>query len=135
MINRNNGVTEDEILQNCFTAYLLTAMRRRKRDYIQSQRRNQITNEKLSLEETKRLRITDQELVTLLTWGNLANGNMANKVFQQLSQRETYVLVSCTVGGKSYSQLAEELGIGYKGVAAIFYRAKEKLHRIMEEKQ
>ena len=39
MWQRNNGKSETEIIQNQFTAYLTTAVQRRRHDYIQQQDR------------------------------------------------------------------------------------------------
>lgn len=37
---KNKGQTEDEILQNRFTAYLMTAIQRRRKDYVQQMLKN-----------------------------------------------------------------------------------------------
>ncbi|MEZ3503569.1 MAG: hypothetical protein K1W25_09000 [Lachnospiraceae bacterium] len=43
MWHKNNGKSETEIMQNRFTAYLATAVQRRRNDYIQQlDRRRQI---------------------------------------------------------------------------------------------
>ena len=43
MWQKNNGKSETEIIQNQFTAYLATAVKRRRNDYIQQiDRRQQI---------------------------------------------------------------------------------------------
>lgn len=41
MWQKNNGKSESEIVQNLFTAYLTTAVRRRRNDYIQQAARLQ----------------------------------------------------------------------------------------------
>lgn len=43
MWQKNNGKSETEILQNQFTAYLATAVQRRRNDYIQQMNRRQQT--------------------------------------------------------------------------------------------
>ena len=41
MWQKNNGKSETEIVQNRFTAYLATAVKRRRNDYLQQQDRRQ----------------------------------------------------------------------------------------------
>ena len=43
MWQKNNGKSETEIIQNQFTAYLATAVQRRRNDYIQQMNRRQQT--------------------------------------------------------------------------------------------
>lgn len=45
----------------------------------------------------------------------------------QLSDRERYILLERVVCERSFDELAAELGIGYKGAAAIYYRAIKKI--------
>lgn len=43
------------------------------------------------------------------------------------NDRELYVLLERAVEEKTFDELASELNIGYKGVAAIYYRAIKKI--------
>lgn len=49
-----------------------------------------------------------------------------------LSDRDRYVLFARILEERSYEELSEELGIAYKGVAAVYIRAVKKIRREME---
>lgn len=55
------------------------------------------------------------------------------QALQKLSERDRYVLFAKVVAGHSFDELAAELGIGYKGVAAVYYRAIRKLKKELED--
>lgn len=52
---------------------------------------------------------------------------------KKLNQRERYVFLSRVLDEKSFEELAEELNLGYKGVAAIYYRIIVKIKKRMGE--
>ncbi len=134
MFIRNNGVTEDEVLQNFFTAYLREALRHQKRDYLRGQENYQTAYYQLCAEEESHLLNWDRELLAQLPWGKQIDRNTFSNALAQLTERERYVFLSCAVAGKDYSALSKELGIGYKGIAAIYYRTRKKLQKQLEGK-
>ena len=52
--------------------------------------------------------------------------------FLSLNERERYVLLKRIVDEVSIEDLAEGLGLGYKGAAAVYYRAIKKIKRKMK---
>lgn len=52
---------------------------------------------------------------------------------EQISEREQYVFLAHVLEEASFEELAVALGLGYKGVAAIYYRAVNKIKRKMKE--
>ena len=52
---------------------------------------------------------------------------------KEISERERHIFLSRVLDEKSFELLADELGLGYKGVTAIYYRAIHKIKKIMEE--
>ena len=52
---------------------------------------------------------------------------------EQISERERYVFMSRVLDGISFEELGAELGLGYKGVAAVYYRAVGKIRKRMKE--
>lgn len=98
MWQKNNGKSETEIVQNRFTAYLATAVKRRRDDYLQQQ---------------------DSALLCAL---------------KELSERERYIFLARALDGKGFEVLAEETGMGYKGVSAVYYRTVQKIKRKIEVK-
>ena len=130
---RNEGCEQDEVLQNKFTAYLLSAVQRRKVQYIDSLMKSQ---QNTTLIEETAMNITfdlEQEaLKGIPLYMRLQN----EKLFWSLSnltERERYVFFNRALDERSLDELAAELGLSYKGVAAIYYRAIQKIKKKMKE--
>lgn len=83
MWQRNNGQGDAEKLQNRFTSYLVTAVNRRRKDYM--------------------------------------------------NQRNRRLRMECYLEDKGFDELSAELGITYKGAAAIYYRTVKKIKQKMGE--
>lgn len=133
MWQRNNGQTEEEKLQNRFTSYLLTAVRRRQKDYItikNQQAKFETPAEKDSVwfeyrEETDMLK----ELPLLMQ----LESNALTYALNHISEREKYVFLARVLYDISFEELGAELGLGYKGVAAVYYRVISKIKKEMKE--
>lgn len=129
---RNEGNEQDEILRNKFTAYLLSAVQRRKALYIDSLVKAQqistlieetVTDDTFDLEK--------EALQGIPLYMRLQN----EKLFWSLShltERERYVFFNRALDERSFEELAAELGLSYKGVAAIYYRAIQKIKKKMK---
>ena len=128
---RNNGQGEDHILQNQFTTYLVTAIRWQKIAYLK-----------------KRTKLGAHELPTDFdtafvqasgTWEDnftsveqpVLDSLMLAQALGQISDRERYIFLARALEKRSFHDLAAELGVGYKGVAAAYYRAIQKLKKEM----
>ena len=129
---RNEGREQDEVLQNKFTAYLLSAVQRRKAQYIDSLMKSQ---QNTTLIEETAMNITfdlEQEaLQGIPLYMRIQN----EKLFWSLSnltERERYVFFNRALDERSLDELAAELGLSYKGVAAIYYRAIQKIKKKMK---
>ena len=55
------------------------------------------------------------------------------QALQKISERDRYVLFARILAERSFEELAAELGVGYKGIAAVYYRALQKLKKEMED--
>lgn len=118
---------KDKILHDTFTAYLTTAIHRRRLLYIEQQLRVQKAD--ICLEHLLKSTLSDAVMMkenTLPIMLQLESEKLY-KAMMNLSARERYIFLAFVLEGKNYSQLAEELNIGYKGVAAIYYRTLKKL--------
>ena len=54
---------------------------------------------------------------------------MLTQALGQISDRERYIFFARALEKRSFDDLAAELGMGYKGVAAVYYRAIQKLKK------
>lgn len=125
MIKKNNGFTEHEKLQNRFTAFITTSMSRARIDYLRKEKsRAQHTYE---MDDEKFASIADSnDFVT-----ELCDTDSLAYALQQLDERERYVLIARVLEEKSFEEIADKLGLKYKGVAAIYYRTTAKLRNIL----
>lgn len=55
------------------------------------------------------------------------------EALDQLQKRERYILLARILEERSFAELAQELQIGYKGAAAIYYRALSRIREKLEE--
>ena len=61
---------------------------------------------------------------------------MENEALRQaikdIREKERYVFLARALDGKKFKEIAKELGMGDKGVSAIYYRTVKKLRDLME---
>ena len=129
MWQKNNGKSETEIIQNQFTAYLATAVQHRRNDYLQQMDRRQqiesLTEDFMFMPECS---IEQDMLLGLPVLMQLEDSALLHAL-RELSERERYIFLARAVDGKSFEMLAEETGMGYKGVASVYYRTVQKIKR------
>lgn len=125
MYKKNSGKTETEILQNRFTAYITTSIRRERIAYLKLQcRKSYIIHE---MEEELFNMIPDETDFVL----DLCNSISIASAISALNDRERYVVIARAVENKSFEMIASKLGLKYKGVTAIYYRAIVKLRNML----
>ena len=125
----NEGHEQDDILQNRFTAYLLAAVQRRKAQYIDTLVKAQQTS--TLIEETVMDPVFDLEKEVsqgIPLYMRLQNEKLFLSL-SRLTERERYVFFTRALDERSLDELASELGLSYKGVAAIYYRTIQKIKK------
>ena len=118
MWQRNNGIGEINILQNQFTKYLMTAIELDKAKYLDKQSKRGVREILTEEDDIKRMVGTEHQMLETIALEQALDG---------LSKRDRYIFMARVLDKKSYDELASELGIGYKGVAAAYYRVLQKL--------
>lgn len=124
--------SEAKILQNHFTAYLLSAIRRRKKDYLNKQRR--VAGHEVSA-DFQEMALPDQSSLDLLeqlpVLMRLENTALL-KAIERLKTPEQMILFARVLEECSYDEIAQKLGLRYKGASAAYYRVLQKLHRSLK---
>lgn len=132
MRHRNDGQGEVNALQNRFTAYLLVAVKRQKRDYIQ--KRNQIKNNEVpivpEIEETMDCCV-DGPMEHLSPMEQMEDMALMDAL-KRLTAKERYVLFGRLINESEYETLGGVLGLRYSGVAAIYRRVIKKLRKKLD---
>ena len=132
MWQRNNGKEEVEKLQNRFTAYLVTAVRRKRAAYMNQ--RNKLIQMEYAAEldnwnyQAGVYHDMFEELPLLM---HLENDRLFYAL-KYLNERERYIFLERVLNEMSFEELAAELGLSYKGVAAIYYRTVQKIKKQMK---
>lgn len=129
--HRNEGQNSDDVLQNKFTAYLLSAVKRRRALYIDAALRNQKLSEMIEAAVTDDTFDFDSELSLDAPLYMIIQNEKLYQALFELSERERYVFFNRVLEEKSLDELAAELGLSYKGAAAVYYRAVERIRKKM----
>ena len=130
MWQRNNGQAREE-LQIKFTGYLIQAVRRTQRDYLRALCKygeNEILTEVFcAVSQT-----LEQEVMERLPlWENIESGALLYAL-KQLDERERYVFLARVLDKRPFDVIGVQLGLSYKGAAAVYYRAIRKLKKSIE---
>ena len=56
------------------------------------------------------------------------------RLLDTLPERERTILLSRAMENRSFAELADKYHMGYKGVAAIYYRTIQRIRKELEEK-
>lgn len=125
MWQQNNGQAEEE-LQVRFTGYLIQAVKRTRRDYL-----NKLCQYSAREMPTDTVYATgkalDQEIEGNLPLRDVIESRALLCALKSLDDRERYVFLSRVLDDCPFDALGVRLGLTYKGAAAVYYRAVRKL--------
>lgn len=94
MRKQNDGKTEDDILQNQFTAYLLTAVKRRKICYLKRQEKRQRLELPLELYGSDLSAQMEANLNTTLSLLEQIENPVLHMALLQARERERYIFLT-----------------------------------------
>lgn len=123
MKNRNNGINEEHRVQNQFTAYLLTSVKRCRQQYMEKDHKYRQSQVEF-----------DERYITIETENNWQfESDALDQALAKLSDRERYVLLSRVLKDKSYEEIGKPLSLKYKGVTTLYSRTLAKVRKMLEE--
>ena len=125
MLSRNNGVTENEILQNQFTAYVSRAIRNRKLRYIIN--RDQKNSKELLFAQLEDFSTAEEDKI-----GELLEYEILRQALRQIKEKERVIVLARVVEEKSFREIAQEMNMTYKAVSNMYYRVMKRLREHME---
>ena len=132
---RNSGANEEHIIQNRFTAYLLVALRRRKADFLLRRYSHQQHEQPVEAISTAYAFLYDMEDAICQTLDLQTEYAALMRLLDTLPERERTILLSRAMENRSFAELADEFQMGYKGVAAIYYRTIQRIRKELEEQK
>ncbi len=124
-----NNSTDDNIVQNRFTAYLKVAIAHQKAKYL------------IRLSEQRNLELSYDEHAEILN--NLQTGNEDTyfqdeiedeqlcRALNKLKERDRRIVFQRAVSGESFVKIAMDMGLKYVTVKAIYRRTLEKIRKEM----
>ena len=128
----NDGMGESNILQNQFTAYLVTAVRRQKIQFLQNRSRNLRCEISLDMQKERKEFQFEQDLMPHMSLFDQLENNDLKRALAQLKNQELLVLTRKVLDERSFQEIADETGVGYKTVTSIYYRLLQKLRKELE---
>lgn len=125
---RNSGKGESNILQNQFTCYLRTAIQCKKIDVLR-ERKKIYGHEHCdgSWREKAVLATEDEYFRFSIQFESI----VLEQTLLQIEKRDRYIFYAHVLDERTFTELAAELGMSYKGVAAAYYRVIKKVCKKM----
>lgn len=127
MFTPNDGIGESNVLQNQFTAYLVTAVHRKKIQYLQTKTRRTWNELPLNIEENRWEFQVEQDMLPRLPLLEQLEHRELLQALERLKEREIRILTMKVLDERSFQEIADETGISYKTVSSIYYRLIQKL--------
>lgn len=129
MWQKNDGKSADSILQNQFTSYLVTAVKRKKSAYLKE--KEQLHRQELAMEQQDFDLVFqfDPDLEGGLSLLEQIETPGLLQALRDAKERERYIFLGRVLEERSFSQLAVELGITYKATTHAYYRFVERLRK------
>ena len=121
------------ILQRRYTAYLNLVLYRKRKDYLRSQKLR-IEKETEAKQKNDYMNdIAEDDFFEGLPLLQQIDNPALAAGLRELKERDRQILIAHAVEGRSYDELSLELGLPYKSVATIYYRALQKIKERMEQ--
>ena len=130
MWQRNNGQAGDD-LQFRFTAYLVSAVKRRRKDYLIQLYKRSSTECTVDMVYESEPSSEERVMDSLPLMDAIENGALL-EALQKLNERERQVFLARTLEEADFETLGAKLGLSYKGVAALYYRTIQKIKKSIE---
>ena len=128
-ITRNNGIGDDNIVQNRFTAYLKISIAHQKVKYLTSLYERQ--KQELSYEDHSELYDAMQENHEDTYFDDQIWNEQLSNALDKLKERDRMIVLRHAVSGESFVKIAEDMGVEYVNVKAIYRRSLEKIRKEM----
>lgn len=129
MGQRNDGQKDTFALQNSFTAYVLVAIKRKKRDYLQKRSRIETYE---SMTDPLAVRFAGNPANELPFVAPQIEDDALMQALTQLTAKERYILFQRVLYGSEYDELAADLNLRYNGIASAYHRIIKKLRKELQ---
>ena len=129
MRQHNEEQKDSFSVQNRFTAYLLIALRRKKRDYQFKQSRIEAYE---SVTDSLTVQFAGNPFDGIPSPARQIEDDELMRALAQLTVKERYILFQRVLYGSEYGELAADLNLRYSGIAAAYHRIIKKLRKELQ---
>ena len=130
MNDKTNGNKEPDRLFIKFLAYLNKALNDTMINYCREQRKQRAIYDMLIVNSSSLDNFNDIYAQSPYFQAQFDNPTL-EEALKKLNDRYRYILYAHIVEERSFGEIGEELCMNYKGVAALYYRARNKLREEM----
>lgn len=131
MWDYNDGTGESNILQNQFTAYLVTAVRRKKKQYLQSKERQNHNELPLEQQSLAVIIFSSADIIAGLPLVDQIENIELQQALVKLDQRDLHILLAKALEGCTFVEIAAGLGLNYNTVATAYYRIIARIKKAL----
>lgn len=124
MYKRKDKTNEANAVQNLFTAYLKNAIHNARIDLLY--KRNNPSRFEDVLDEQEQRLTNQMDFVD-----RLAEYDALQWALRMIKERERYILLARVIDEKDFDEIGAEIGLTYKGTAAVYYRTLVKLRNLI----
>ena len=125
----NDGIGESNVLQNQFTAYLVTAIGRKKHRYQRNKMKRQYSELSLELQENLPEFQCNPDMLDAFPLMARLDNTRLQQALQRQKERDLYIFFAKILGERSFVEIAADLGLDYKAVTAAYYRMINRLKK------
>ncbi len=125
MFNKNNGINQDEILQNQFTAYLKKAVHNRRLRYLSKKNRRE--ENEISQYDLEAYIADNTDFMQ-----ELADYEAIQQALRSIKEKERRLVIARIVENKSFHEIASELDMSYKATTSLYYRVMKRMKIFMD---
>lgn len=133
MTSKKKNTFESNAVQNRFTAYLITAIHRKKVDYWK--KAEYVRAHELMVGTDEMFEDGEASYENVMNIGEGVRYEVLDDALKQLSVRERYVIFARVVDMRGFAEIGTKLGLGYQGAAAVYYRAIRKIKKLIVESE
>ena len=127
--HNGDGADESNLLHRQFTVYLATAVRRTKLQYLRFKMRLQRYEIPFEIEDTLSDFQAEPDMILSLPLTEQLENIKLQRALQQAKKRDLYIFLAKVLEGRSFVEIAAELGVEYNTATTAYYRMLNRLRK------
>ena len=122
MLQRNDGTSEVDILQNQFTSYLIRAIKNKKADYLKAKAKR--WQHEIPVEDGDKAQDhhSDFDINQILPAIEQLENYKLQQALRSKNKRALYIFLARALEDRSFADIAAELGMNCAAVSESYYR-------------